>query len=97
MNLGFAGSRAQTVRALELLGAVRCAYTWTREPDADLVALWHETRCDCKHGGPEPHNPRSVSTELTGCPELRTAVAVLQQLDDEQFDVLVVRAGGVRL
>ena len=43
--------------------------------------------CDCKYG----YDPKD--SEQTGCPELRTVVALLSAMDDEQFYTLCNSAG----
>jgi hypothetical protein len=89
----FSCSREDALRAVELLGAQQCAYTWgVGEPD-DQRERWREGRCDCKYGGPKPR----LGTEDTGCPELRTVAALLRVMDDTEFEQLVVDGGGLNL
>jgi hypothetical protein len=50
--------------------------------------------CDCKYGAEDlkPFGTRSWG-EQTGCPEVRTAIAILSVMTDEEYDALAKRAG----
>lgn len=41
--------------------------------------------CDCKCGIGQPRNRLTPGSEQTGCPELRTALAVLRNMTDQEW------------
>lgn len=53
---------------------------------------WQSRRCDCKYGVGDPHKGGS---EVTGCPELREAYALIDAMTEHEFTRLVKRSGGV--
>ncbi len=79
MSHGFMGSRSQVRIAVYAMGAAACAYSQDGE--------W-AYRCDCKFGADRR------SSEQTGCPELRTFYGVIEVLTDEEWAMLIARAGG---
>jgi len=48
------------------------------------ACLYNNTPCDCKYGA-------SGSREETGCPELRTVIKMLENMDDEQYNEILGR------
>ena len=50
--------------------------------------------CDCKYGVREsekPINPLFDHSEQTGCPELRTAIMILSEMTDEEYEAIYKR------
>lgn len=72
-------------------GEQACCYTY---PGGQP---WLEVRCDCKYGGPihefrtlgDPPRAVPVSTEKTGCCELRIIHMLLSRMTDEQYTELL--------
>jgi hypothetical protein len=68
----FCASREQVLETIAKLGEQQCCYGG--KP-------WAERTCDCKLGGPAD----SLTSEQTGCPELRTLHDLVTRLTPEQW------------
>lgn len=88
----FVGSRERAVAVVEQSVSEVCVYS--RPGNVSRT-------CDCKYGvpigpGTKPlREPRGG--EKTGCPELRSALAVLRAMTDAEWNELSARGGNVRL
>lgn len=65
-----------------------CYASWAPDPDRPGEAMFKpNTYCDCKYGGPEERTVTlqgkeyPVSSEQTGCPEMREIIEELWRLD----------------
>lgn len=81
----FGVSRQELIHGLTRLGGTCCGYT--SDP-----AQWLGIRCDCKYGGDLRKN-----SEATSCPELRSVVALLQVMQDNEYEALCRRANIVEV
>ncbi len=79
----FSVSRKKLLWSIEHMQTQRCTYL----PDSPRG-------CDCKYGISPTSTP---SGEQAGCPELRTVAKILRSLTDEQYDRLLLLAGGIHL
>lgn len=86
MSLGFTESRVGVLAAIERMGIASCAYS-----SGDI---WAE-RCDCKYGVADALRWPTVSERGNGCPELRSLHGVIEAMTDEEWAIVVLRAGGV--
>lgn len=85
VSIGFLAGRDEILAALYVMGAASCSYS--------SGGVWSE-RCDCKYGVEQGRWP-TVSERGCGCPELRSAYAVIDSLTDEEWRLLTQRVGGV--
>jgi hypothetical protein len=75
-------SRTNLIATIEALGEAACCYTGRD---------WVTRHCDCKYGRWTDHPP--LTSEQTGCPELRQIHRVLTHTDDDTWHTLLRRAG----
>jgi hypothetical protein len=85
----FATSRAKLEAGLERVGRDLCAYVYT--------GFAGRATCDCKYGigAVQAKFGRAASTEMTGCPEVHQALAMVRAMTNREYDSLVRRAGGM--
>ena len=77
------GSKKEIISAIMRLGAQHCAYSLTDKG-------W-SVFCDCKYGYGEGGSDHGG--EVNGCPELRTILALLENMPEWQFKLLTENAG----
>lgn len=80
---GSTANRQEALDSLYRMGATCCAYSSGGE--------WAD-RCDCKYGLGDKWP--TVGEKGNGCPELRSLYVVVEALTDEEWALLVHRAGG---
>lgn len=78
----FFTSRQQMMIGLEAVRKQHCGYV-------NMVTGEAAATCDCKYG----LNETSRHSEVTGCPEIRQALALLSVLREEEYVILLRRAG----
>ena len=78
----FYGSKEQVLRTLVAIGNARCVYAG---------GPWEQRVCDCKYGY-GPGLPEDRSSEVSGCPELRSLYEVVDTMTDEEWDKITGRA-----
>lgn len=79
----FATNHPALLQTLEALGDNACCYGG---------GDWVTRRCDCKYGRwTEKHNP--LTSEQTGCPELRQIHRVLAHIPPDDWEQMMRRAG----
>lgn len=85
----FYGSRERVRAALHLIQREHCDYDALRFR-RDAVNHPPPSRCDCKYGytGLQGHG------EQSGCPELRSAVELLDQITEEEYNTIMQRSTG---
>lgn len=74
----FGVSRLELIEGLTRIGENCCGYGGGE---------WLHRRCDCKYGASVLRNG-----EATGCPELRSVVALLYALQDNEYEAVCRRA-----
>ena len=67
----FVCSRQEAIESILKLGDRICCY---------MGGPWRKRRCDCKYGGPVGRGG-----EQTGCPELRTILYVIENMEDRDW------------
>lgn len=79
-------SREGALAAITRMGSVCCSYSWG--------GVWAE-RCDCKYGVVIVQKWPTPTEKGNGCPELRSLHTVISEMTDDEWALLVQRAGGV--
>lgn len=91
----FHGRHEEVLRAVALLGARQCVYTWHRSNEdgvttEELISDWLATRCDCKYGTDVRLGQGRQTGEVgNGCPELRTLHSILTVLSVDEWGILL--------
>lgn len=88
----FMQDRQRMIESVIIMGAHQCGYFWHEGRDPHE---WIKSLCDCKYGASN-FTKRDRLGEGTGCPELRSVHKILTTLTDEEWDELVIRAGGIQ-
>lgn len=73
----FYGKREEVLNALEKLRVKQCAYT-----------AKGRSRCDCKYGFA---TAKEGYSEITGCPELRTAIELINAMTEDEYKAMLNR------
>jgi len=84
----FFTERNKLLEAIRIMQRENCVYDLfgktTRGKDVPVAY-----RCDCKYG--YLGKPSSASSEVTGCPELRSVCALLANITDEEYEQILTR------
>ncbi len=78
----FYGEKGEVRNALHLLQREVCVYDVNFHKDPPKI-------CDCKYG--YAHNLLKGNSEISGCPELRTVVELLDKMTEEEYNAILSR------